>query len=563
MTAFADALTLALMHFVWQGLLVMLALWLALELLRNRPAAARYIASCAAMAVLAILPAATAYLLYAGPAESPGGVAVPAAIAKAVVAAQTPGDTFALTYDAVEKWVLPVWSAGVLILSVRLIWGCRQVSKLRRAGEHAQGSVAAMISGLARRLGVTRRIRAVVSSDAAVPGVVGWLRPVLLLPAATLAGLSSQQLEAVLAHELAHVRRCDYLVNLVQMMIETLLFYHPAVWWTSARIRHERELCCDDLAVAACGDAAGYARALTQLARLRLGANPAIAATGGSLLFRVRRLTGVAAQYGAPSRWPAVLAALAAFACLVLTTDWVQGQQPAAQAPKATPAPKAAAPKPAQAPKPVQRAPSANDSRVRTGDFLEAELAQRMAEIRRAEEDIVRAQADVASRTADIRRAQGDLARAQMSLEQVQLQLERARERQTELQALADQLKVTNDARQLEDLMRTRDAQALMVERMAEVMRLQRQASSGALAGTVTDAERRPVADASVRARNFETGAMYETVTGSDGRYNFGQLQPGGYHLTVIGSGRAPLEREGISVEGGQTVRLDVIFPAR
>ena len=87
-----------------------------------------------------------------------------------------------------------------------------------------------------------------------VPTVIGWLRPVVLVPASALAGMTPQQLEAILAHELAHIRRHDYLVNLLQTLVETLLFYHPAVWWLSRRIRIERENCCDDLAVSLCGD---------------------------------------------------------------------------------------------------------------------------------------------------------------------------------------------------------------------------------------------------------------------------------------------------------------------
>ena len=101
--------------------------------------------------------------------------------------------------------------------------------------------------------------------------MIGWLRPVVLWPPALLAGLSVEQFESLLAHELAHVRRHDYLVNLVQTAIETLLFYHPAVWWLSRRIRHERECCCDDLAVAACGNRLSYARALAALEELRPG----------------------------------------------------------------------------------------------------------------------------------------------------------------------------------------------------------------------------------------------------------------------------------------------------
>ena len=119
------------------------------------------------------------------------------------------------------------------------------------------------------------------------------MKPVVLLPASALAGLTPQQLEAILAHELAHIRRHDYLVNLLQTLVETLLFYHPAVWWLSRRIRIERENCCDDLAVSLCGDPCTYARALADLEALRGPARSlAMAANGGSLLQRVRRLLG-------------------------------------------------------------------------------------------------------------------------------------------------------------------------------------------------------------------------------------------------------------------------------
>jgi beta-lactamase regulating signal transducer with metallopeptidase domain len=112
---------------------------------------------------------------------------------------------------------------------------------------------------LARELGVTRTVRLMQSSLAQVPMVIGWLRPVILVPASAVTGLTTAQLEAILAYELAHVRRHDYFVNLLQNLAETLLFYHPAVWWVSNRIRVEREHCCDDIAVAVCGDKLLYA----------------------------------------------------------------------------------------------------------------------------------------------------------------------------------------------------------------------------------------------------------------------------------------------------------------
>jgi GWxTD domain-containing protein len=121
--------------------------------------------------------------------------------------------------------------------------------------------------------------------------VIGHLRPLILIPIGLLTGMSVEQIESILLHELAHIRRYDYLVNMVQTSIESLLFYHPLVWWISRVIRTEREHCCDDWAATVSGNTHEYARALTALERSRWGASEsALAATGGSLVKRVRRL---------------------------------------------------------------------------------------------------------------------------------------------------------------------------------------------------------------------------------------------------------------------------------
>jgi TonB family protein len=174
---------------------------------------------------------------------------------------------------------------------------------------------------------VQRRIAVLVSAMSDSPSVVGWMRPVILLPAATLMGLTPLQLEAILAHEIGHIKRYDYLVNMMQMVIETLFFYHPAVWWVSKRIRVERELCCDDLAVRFSGNALRYARALTTLEKLRLRVPGIVmASTGGPLLYRIQRLAGVPAkEYGA-SRLPALLAAGLALLCITMNVIWVRAQ---------------------------------------------------------------------------------------------------------------------------------------------------------------------------------------------------------------------------------------------
>ena len=123
-----------------------------------------------------------------------------------------------------------------------------------------------------------------------VPCVIGWLRPIILLPPAGCLGLTPQQLEAVLAHELAHIKRHDFLVNSLQRIAEALLFYHPGAWWISRQIRIEREHCCDDAALAVCPDVVGYARALTTLEVSRSASGPLLAVTGGDLVGRIRRL---------------------------------------------------------------------------------------------------------------------------------------------------------------------------------------------------------------------------------------------------------------------------------
>jgi protein involved in polysaccharide export with SLBB domain len=194
----------------------------------------------------------------------------------------------------------------------------------------------ATLDELSAVLHVSRPVRLVEAAWVQVPAVVGALRPVLLFPATALTGLTPGQLRALLAHELAHVRRHDYAANLLQTMLQTLLFYHPAVWWASARMREEREYCCDDVAAAASGDRVTYARALAAMEELRaLPVRLALAARGGSLLRRVQRLLGVAPSPGMNRgrNRSLVAAALAvAFAAIPLAAPQLGAAPPAGAA---------------------------------------------------------------------------------------------------------------------------------------------------------------------------------------------------------------------------------------
>jgi len=188
--------------------------------------------------------------------------------------------------------LVSVWLLGVLICSIRPIWGLWIQWRLRHTGlQPVPESIQSTLNALIQKLRLTRAVRIAESALVKVPLVVGYVHPMILLPASVITGLTSSQLEAVLAHELAHVRRHDWLINTLQVIAETLLFYHPAIWWLSSRIRQERELCCDDIALGLDVDKAVFARTLLTLEELRQKAMvPAMAATGGDLTARVRRL---------------------------------------------------------------------------------------------------------------------------------------------------------------------------------------------------------------------------------------------------------------------------------
>ena len=341
MNPFAGAVSAALIHFVWQGLAVAALLWLILEMMRRSSANARYLVACAGLATLAALPVLTVFRAYAGPRET----IQPVLMSRSLSAfALNQGISAGRVPVLSPLWILRVWLAGVLIFAVRMTWGYRQVSALRRRGRPAGKDLCAVILKLAGRMGIERPIRILMSQAADGPSVIGCLRPAILIPAATLSGLTPEQLEAVLAHELAHIRRYDYLVNLLQMAVETLLFYHPAVWWVSKRIRHERELCCDDSAVQTCGNPLVYARALAGLEKLRRP-TPAMAmnARGAPLLYRIQRLAGVPAPGRRLASWPIVLMLVAGIVGFGLNVNWARGQaqaptQAKPQAPPVSPA---------------------------------------------------------------------------------------------------------------------------------------------------------------------------------------------------------------------------------
>lgn len=268
------ALGWSLLYFVWQGLLVGALSAAALWLLRGAEARARH-AVCA-LALLACVSIPLAHLLYLLGAEE-----LPHA---------------GLSVTGLNAWMpslVLAWSAGVALMSLRLLLGLAWVARLRRQAVAAPAVWQQRLDVLAQRMGLRFPIPLKLHDALASPVTVGFFRPLVLLPASLLSGMPVPLLEALLAHELAHVRRWDYLVNLLQSLAEALLFFHPVVWWLSARLRIERELVADALAAQSLQDPAQLATALHQLSLQP--ATPGhggllLSARGGTLLLRIQRL---------------------------------------------------------------------------------------------------------------------------------------------------------------------------------------------------------------------------------------------------------------------------------
>ncbi len=299
-----ERLGMTLLHFLWQGLVIAILYAAARRILaRTSRPRTRYLLACGALAAMMAAPLVTCELLRPSPA-SPDAMyriqSTPAAASTTGTATTaTLSDSVRTTVSGVESgqflsWVVVVWLAGALAFWVRLAGGWVVAARMRSMlVRRAPLEWQERFRILGAQIGVSRPVQLLVSALVQVPTVVGWLRPVVLLPVGAIGGLPREHLEALLLHELAHIRRHDYLINILQSVAESLLFYHPAVWWLSGHIRAEREHCCDDLAVSINGDALTYARALAQLESYQPAHLTAvIAANGGSLPGRIARLLG-------------------------------------------------------------------------------------------------------------------------------------------------------------------------------------------------------------------------------------------------------------------------------
>jgi len=292
-SATMQALGWALVHFLWQGA-VLAALSAAAMTLSRRPSV-RHLIGISCLALMLLGPVAS-FFIYASPQLSSAAVEP-----SAPFIAVGPITQFRTSLGASQPvhvrllpafpWLVEVWLIGVVLLSLRSAGGFVLLTRTRRRKSSiVQDRVLEICYRLQDRFGIRRAIQYSESIYVQAPAVIGWFRPIVFLPATALTGLSEEQLTLVIAHELAHIRRLDAFFNLLQVGVETLLFYHPAVWWLNRRIRVEREQCCDEMAVALCGNALEFARALTLMEEWRTAPSFVMAANRGPLSKRIAHL---------------------------------------------------------------------------------------------------------------------------------------------------------------------------------------------------------------------------------------------------------------------------------
>lgn len=320
--AWIHAIGLSLLHSLWQGVFIGAGYAAIRVFVPKARASVRHLSGLIALFLLAVSPMLTLWFLR----PSDGALAM----GEAVVESGTIAPAFTTLVEQASSEIslstlLPaivmIWAIGVVVCVLRGVQQWRALDRVVVQFSQSCDELDRMLQAVAQRFGEVGPVRVLISSRIDTPTLIGWLKPVILLPTAVAIGFPRHQLELILAHELGHLRRHDHLVNLAQVVVETVLFYHPVVHWISREVRHEREICCDQLVLRVTDEQpAEYARTLAALESMRQAPSQlALAATGGRLVDRVRRILGLPASSGAPIRLNSVrlVAALAVFVAII------------------------------------------------------------------------------------------------------------------------------------------------------------------------------------------------------------------------------------------------------
>ena len=333
-----QAIGWTIIHSFWQGLLIVLILTIGLVLLRKHSSQLRYLSGFIALLVLILCSIGTFSWIYSNLSgnamHSSAQVGLSSTIQEsgldqistaAVIPTASP-DYWQSILGFVEAnlpIIVMVWMLGVLLLTLRFLAELAYIQRLKhQPGQMAAAPFQDLLRELAQQMGIHRTIELKETMRIDGPMVIGFFKPVILVPLGLLSNLDPSQVESVLAHELAHIKRYDYVLNLFQSLVEILLFFNPAMWWISSFIRSEREHCCDDMAIEITGNQLAFVKTLASLEELRSVPNQFALAFHGrrdsGVLNRVKRILNSEAQFQLPYKifWSSMilLCSLALFA---------------------------------------------------------------------------------------------------------------------------------------------------------------------------------------------------------------------------------------------------------
>ncbi|TFW24713.1 M56 family peptidase [Massilia arenosa] len=291
-----------LVDFAWQGAVIGVITALLLLTMRGAGPRQRYLVACAGLLACMAWPALQ---LMARLADGPATAAsVRSMMAAGGGIATSTAGLAGLVQDHLPA-IVGAWALCALLMAGRMLLGLAWIGRAGNEDSQAHPELQRRLDALAERFGIGRAVRVRVLANIQSPITAGWLKPIIMIPASLATRMPTDLLEALLAHELAHVKRMDYVVNLVQHLVETVLFYHPAVWWISRQVRAEREKIADDLAARHLGEPRRLARALSELEKMQFsGRNLALGADGGDLVDRIARLVRPQQR---PAAWNALL----------------------------------------------------------------------------------------------------------------------------------------------------------------------------------------------------------------------------------------------------------------
>ena len=297
----STTLAWTLLHSVWQVTLVAIILILVLRLMRHRSAQLRYLVSLGALAQTVLLALITFSIYYFKSTATNEVVLSPAMMVSEFGHVAT-----ANKLDIISHWlsiytphIVGVWILGSILSLLKLVVGYAYVSHLAHVAHEEVKSVIHKVNKLRKKFDITRKVGVRCSAAIQTPMVSGIIKPLILFPIGMVNHLTPEELEAVLSHELAHIVRHDFVINIIQSIVESFFYYHPGIWVISRIIHEERESCCDDLAVQVTGHKKSYAETLIRLQELRqVAISPALGLTGKYQPFtnRIKRILEVPIQ---------------------------------------------------------------------------------------------------------------------------------------------------------------------------------------------------------------------------------------------------------------------------